>query len=192
MRAAIYCRVSTNEQSSRMQLDELRAHCQRRAWEVVGEYIDEGISGSKKSRPGLDKLLAAAREKSFDTVLVYRYDRFARSLRHLVNALADFEEWGIQFVSLHEGVDTTTPNGRLVFGIFASIAEFERELIRERTRSGMRNAQARGVHCGRRAKSIDIDRVRELRRQGVSCERIASAMGERRATIQRRVAKLRL
>ena len=132
MRVAIYSRVSTQEQTTAGQLDELRSYCERRKWEIVAEYTDEGVSGSTESRPGLNHLLADAKRRMFDAVLVYRYDRFARSLRQLVNALCDFDALGIHFVSLHEGVDTSTPNGRLVFGIFASIAEFERELIRSR------------------------------------------------------------
>src|SRR5215472_4324406 len=119
-----------------MQVEELRTYCLRRQWGIVDEFTDTGISGSKESRPALNRLLADARRRKFDCVLVYRYDRFARSLRQLVNALGEFDALGIHFVSLHEGVDTSTPNGRLVFGIFASITEFERELIRGRVRSG--------------------------------------------------------
>jgi DNA invertase Pin-like site-specific DNA recombinase len=125
MRVVLYGRVSTAEQNAAMQIAELRAYSQRRQWEIADEFIDAGISGSKESRPALNRLLADAKRRKFDAVLVYRYDRFARSLRQLVNALAEFDALGIHFVSLHEGVDTSTPNGRLVFGIFASIAEFE-------------------------------------------------------------------
>ena len=136
VRAAIYARVSTrNGQNPQMQLEELRAYCQRREWELAGEYVDQGISGASEQRPALDRLLTDARKRHIDAVVVYRYDRFARSLRQLVNALEEFRTLGVDFISLHEGVDTSTPNGRLVFGIFASIAEFERELIRERVRS---------------------------------------------------------
>jgi DNA invertase Pin-like site-specific DNA recombinase len=144
MRVALYGRVSTAEQNAAMQIEELRAYCIRRQWEIVEEFIDSGVSGSKESRPALNRLLADAKRRRFDTVLVYRYDRFARSLRQLVNALAEFDALGVHFVSLHEGIDTSTPNGRLVFGIFASIAESERELIRGRVRSGLAAARARG------------------------------------------------
>ena len=120
-----------------MQLRELRDYCQRRGWEVAGEYVDAGGTGSKEQRPELDRLLTECCERRVDAVVVYRYARFARSLRQLVNALEEFRALGIAFVSLHEGVDTSTPNGRLVFGIFASIAEFERELTRDRVRSGL-------------------------------------------------------
>jgi DNA invertase Pin-like site-specific DNA recombinase len=190
-RVALYCRVSTSDQNSGAQLTDLREFSHRRNWTIVGEFTDEGVSGSKKSRPALDRLLAEARTRAFDAIAVYRYDRFARSLSHLVNALEEFRGLGIDFVSIHEGVDTSTPNGRLVFGIFASIAEFERELIRERTRSGMRNAKARGVHCGRKSSAaVDTRRVRELRAAGTSWDKIAKELGCCRATIQRRSGRV--
>src|SRR5690349_7233443 len=125
MRTALYGRVSTNDkQDVGMQVREFHEFCGRRQWEIAGEYVDHGISGSKDSRPELNRLMADAKRRKFDAVVVYRFDRFARSTRHLVNALAEFNTLGIQFISMHEGIDTSTPNGRLVFGIFASIAEF--------------------------------------------------------------------
>jgi DNA invertase Pin-like site-specific DNA recombinase len=149
MKCSLYSRVSTTEQSVNMQLDELRSYCGRRGLEIVREYVDAGVSGAKGSRPALNRLMADARRRGFDAVLVYRYDRFARSLRQLVNALAEFDALGVDFISLHEGVDTSTPAGRLIFGIFASIAEFERALIAERVRSGQAAAKRRGVIFGR-------------------------------------------
>jgi len=143
MRCAIYARVSTAEQNAQMQLEELRAYCQRRGWEIANEFVDAGVSGSKESRPALNRLLADAKRRKFDIVLVYRYDRFARSLRQLVNALGEFDSLGIHFVSLHEGTDTSTPNGRLIFGIFASVAGFE-------VRSGVAAARARGKRSASR------------------------------------------
>jgi DNA invertase Pin-like site-specific DNA recombinase len=169
MKAAIYGRVSTSAQDTNLQIREVRQFVQRRGWELAGEYTDSGISGSKERRPALDKLMADAKRRRFDAVVVYRYDRFARSLRHLVNALEEFRALGIEFVSIHEGVDTSTPNGRLVFGIFASIAEFERELIRARVRSGLAAAKAKGIHLGRpplkRLTTTDIRGIRRDRRQ---------------------------
>jgi len=110
MRAAIYERVSTNNaQDPSVQTRELREYCQRRGWEIVGEFVDAGVSGAKENRPQLDALLAACRKRRVDAVVVYRYDRFARSLRQLVNALEEFRSLGIEFISLHEGVDTSTP-----------------------------------------------------------------------------------
>lgn len=166
IRAALYCRCSTNQhQTPDMQVRELREYCSRRGWQVVGEWIDLGISGSRESRPQLNKLLGACRHRKIDALVVYRYDRFARSLRHLVNALDEFRSLGVDFVSLHEGVDTSTPNGRLVFGIFASIAEFERELIRERVKSGLAAAKANGKRLGRPRRTIDVSEARKLRAQ---------------------------
>jgi len=185
MKAAIYARVSTQAaQDPAMQLRELREYCQRRGWEIAGEYIDVGVSGAAERRPGLNRLLDDARHRRFDAALVYRYDRFARSVRQLVNALAEFEALGIQFVSLHEGVDTSTPNGRLVFGIFASIAEFERELIRERVRSGLAAARAQGKRLGRPRREVDFGRIVSLRAQGRSWRAIARELGLGVATVR--------
>ena len=176
--AAIYARVSThNRQNPEMQLGELRAYCMRRGWEVAADYVDTGVSGAREHRPALDRLLAACRKRLVDAVVVYRYDRFARSLRQLVNALDEFRTLGIDFVSLHEGVDTSTPNGRLVFGIFASIAEFERELIRERVRSGLAAARARGKRLGRPRTVVDATRIASLRAQGHSWAEISAELG---------------
>ena len=185
-RAAIYARVSThNGQNPEMQLGEVRAYCDRRRWEVVHEYVDAGISGAKEHRPALDRLLSDCRMRQVDAVVVYRYDRFARSLRQLVNALEEFRALGIDFVSLHEGVDTSTPNGRLVFGIFASIAEFERELIRDRVRSGLAAAKARGKRLGRPAVILDRCRIASLREQGRSWREISREVGVGVGTLHR-------
>jgi len=184
--AALYARVSTHAgQNPEMQLAELRGYCQRRGWEIAGEYVDVGISGAKEKRPQLDAMLAACRKRQVDAVVVYRYDRFARSLRQLVNALCEFDALGIQFISLHEGVDTSTPNGRLVFGIFASIAEFERELIRERVRSGLAVARARGKRLGRPPSRIDAEKVAALREQGLSWREVAASFGVGIGTVHR-------
>jgi DNA invertase Pin-like site-specific DNA recombinase len=185
-RAAIYARVSThNGQNPEMQLNEVCAYCERRQWEVAGEYVDTGISGSKEHRPALDRLVADCRKRRVDAVVVYRYDRFARSVRQLVNALEEFRSLGIDFVSLHEGVDTSTPNGRLVFGIFASIAEFERELIRDRVRSGLAAARAKGKKLGRPQVTVDELRITELRAQGRGWKSIAAELGVGVGTVLR-------
>jgi DNA invertase Pin-like site-specific DNA recombinase len=185
-RAAIYARVSThNGQNPEMQVSEIRDYCERRGWEVVGEFVDTGISGSKERRPALDPLLSLCRKRSVDAVVVYRYDRFARSLRQLVNALEEFRTLGIDFVSLHEGVDTSTPNGRLVFGIFASIAEFERELIRDRVRSGLAAAKARGKRLGRPRKDVDATAIARLRAEGASWATIGKTLAIGEGTARR-------
>jgi DNA invertase Pin-like site-specific DNA recombinase len=186
MRAAIYARVSTNSgQDPHMQIRELREYCQRRGWEIAGEYVDAGVCGAKEHRPQLDVLLAACRKRRVDAVVVYRYDRFARSLRQLVNALEEFRSLGIEFISLHEGVDTSTPNGRLVFGIFASIAEFERELIRDRVKSGIAAARSKGKRLGRPRVSVDALRIAALRNSGASWSTIARQLGLSAGTAKR-------
>src|SRR6266404_4263000 len=192
---AIYARVSTsNGQNPEMQLEELRAYCKRRGWEIAGEYTDAGVSGAKEHRPALDRLLAVCRRRQVDAVVVYRYDRFARSLRQLVNALEEFRSLGIDFVSLHEGVDTSTANGRLVFGIFATIAEFERELIRDRVRSGIASARAKGKHLGRPRVSpkVNESKVRELRASGDSWRSIAKQLHISLGTLFRAARSIRL
>src|SRR6267378_7113435 len=190
MRVAVYGRVSTAEQNAAMQIEELRAYCGRRQWDIVEEFIDAGVSGSKESRPALNRLLVDAQRRKFDAVLVYRYDRFARSLRQLVNALTEFDALGIHFISLHEGVDTSTPNGRLVFGIFASIAEFERELIRDRVRSGIALAKSRGKRLGRPRVAVDAARIARLRKAGRSWAAICEETGVSKGTAQRAVLGL--
>jgi DNA invertase Pin-like site-specific DNA recombinase len=184
-RAAIYARVSTNNgQNPEMQLEEVRQYCARREMTIVREYVDKGISGAKEHRSALDQLITDCRRRTVDCVVVYRYDRFARSLRQLVNALEEFRALGIDFVSLHERVDTSTPNGRLVFGIFASIAEFERELIRDRVRSGIALAKSRGKLLGRPRGAVDRARITMLRKEGRSWAEICDALGISKGTAQ--------
>ena len=192
IRAALYARVSTlnHGQDPEVQLRELREYCERRGFAIAHEYVDKGISGSREKRPALDKLLADCRKRVVDAVVVYRYDRFARSLRQLVNALEEFRSLGIDFISIHEGVDTGTPNGRLVFGIFGSIAEFERELIRDRVRSGLAAAKAKGKHVGRPRVSVDVLQIASLRTQGRSWAQITLETGISKGTAQRAIADL--
>jgi DNA invertase Pin-like site-specific DNA recombinase len=173
-----------------MQLSELREYASRRGWEVADTYVDEGISGARERRPELDRLWADCRKRRVDGVVVYRYDRFARSLRQLVNALEEFRALGIEFVSLHEGVDTSTPNGRLVFGIFASISEFERELIRSRVRSGLASAKAKGKQLGRPRRVVDRDSVLRMKAEGASLRDIATALGVGYGTVRTRLAQV--
>jgi DNA invertase Pin-like site-specific DNA recombinase len=191
VRAALYARVSTLAgQDPDMQLRELREYCQRRGLQIVEEYVDKGISGSKERRPALDRLLMSCRKRFVDAVVVYRYDRFARSLRQLVNALEEFRALGIDFISIHEGVDTSTPNGRLIFAIFASIAEFERELIRDRVRSGLASAKAKGKRLGRPRVDVDEARIALLRGQGRSWTSIACELGIGEGTARRAAQRL--
>ena len=179
MNAAIYARVSTlhNGQSPEMQLNELKEYCVRRGWAVVNEFVDEGISGSKDSRPELNKLMADAHKRKFDVVVVWKFDRFARSVSHLLRALETFNSLGIGFVSLSEQIDTSTPMGKMIFTVLGSVAELERSLIAERVRSGLRNARAKGQRLGRPHVQVDVVRVRSLRSQGRSFKSIGAELG---------------
>jgi len=187
VRAAIYARVSTsnNGQDPTMQTRELEEYCQRRGWEVAGCYVDNGISGSKESRPELDLLMADARQRKLDVVLVWKLDRFGRSLKHLVNALAEFEALGITFASLKDNLDLSTPSGRLMFQIIGAMAEFERSLIQERVRAGLRNAKAKGRKLGRPRVTVDSQRVARLRAEGCSWSAVCRETGVSKGSAQR-------
>jgi DNA invertase Pin-like site-specific DNA recombinase len=185
-RVALYARVSTHlGQDPEMQLRELRAFAAARGWTVAAEYVDKGISGAKDRRPQLDLLVAGAHSRAFDIVLCWKLDRFARSVKHLVTALAEFDALGVQFVSLRDNLDLTTPSGRLMFHVIAAMAEFERALIQERVRAGLRNARAKGKRLGRPTVSIPQAKVQRLRAQGLSWSRVAEATGVAKATLLR-------
>jgi DNA invertase Pin-like site-specific DNA recombinase len=178
MRAAIYARVSTNGhgQDPEMQLRELREHCQRRGWTVSSEYVDVGISGAKEKRPELDRLMAEAHRRRFDVVAVWKFDRFARSVSHLLRALETFNALGVGFVSLSESLDTSTPAGKMVFTVLGAVAELERSLIAERVRAGLRNAVAKGKRLGRPRVVVDAAQVAALREAGLSWAKIAERL----------------
>jgi DNA invertase Pin-like site-specific DNA recombinase len=185
MRAAIYARVSTTNhgQDATLQTHDQHQFAEARGWEVFDDYVDQGVSGSKDSRPELNRLMADARRRKFDIVLVWKLDRFGRSLRHLVNALAEFESLGIAFVSLSDNLDLGTPSGRLMFNIIGAMAEFERELIRERVRAGMKNAKAKGARIGRPRVTVDAAEIALLRDSGLSLRRIAVHLGVSLGTV---------
>jgi DNA invertase Pin-like site-specific DNA recombinase len=178
MRTAIYARVSTTNhgQDASLQTREMRQFAEARGWELADEYVDQGVSGAKDSRPELNRLMADAHKRRFDVVLVWKLDRFGRSLRHLVNALAEFESLGIAFVSLSDNLDLSTASGRLMFNIIGAMAEFERELIRERVKAGMKNAKAKGTRIGRPRVAVDAARIAALRAQGASWRKIGSEL----------------
>lgn len=188
-RVALYARVSTpNNQDPEMQLTELREYSGRRGWQIVEEYTDQGFSGSKESRPALNRLMADACRRRFDAILVWKIDRFGRSLKHLVNALAELGALGVSFISLRDNLDLSTPSGRLMFQIIGAMAEFERALIQERVRAGLRNARAKGKRLGRPRVVVDFSRIAALRAQGRSWAEIKTATGVSRGTAQRTFA----
>ncbi len=179
IRTALYARISTSNcgQSPEMQLRELREYCERRGWTVAGEYVDAGFSGAKDRRPELDRLMLDAHKRRLDVVAVWKFDRFARSVSHLLRALDTFRVLGIEFVSLSESLDTATPAGRMVFTVLGAVAELERSLIAERVRAGLRNARAKGKRLGRPRSVVDTSRVAALRSQGLGWKKIAAELG---------------
>ncbi len=186
-RVALYARVSTNGQDPETQLLALRDYSKARGLEVFSEYVDVGISGSKDSRPALNRLMADARKRRFDAVLVARFDRFARSTRHLVLALEEFDALGVDFISLSESIDTSTPMGRMVYTVIAAVAELERSLIRERVIMGLQRAKAQGKKLGRpKVKANEAQLVR-LHEQGLSSREVAKQLGLSPSTVLRRL-----
>jgi DNA invertase Pin-like site-specific DNA recombinase len=193
VKIGLYARVSTNNgQDPEMQLNELREYCERRGWEISREYVDAGISGAKEKRPELDKLIADAHRRYFDVVVVWRFDRFARSVSHLLRALENFRSLGIEFVSLSEQVDTSTPTGKMIFTVLGAVAELERSLIAERVRAGLRNARAKGKKLGRPRLVSDPGVITRLRSQGASWRAVGLALGVSPATAFSTAAKARL
>lgn len=191
MKTAIYARVSTTNhgQDPELQLRELREYCERRGWPISKEYVDVGISGTKEKRPKLDELVRDAHHRYFDAVIVWRFDRFARSVSHLLKALETFRSLGIEFVSLSEQVDTSTPTGKMVFTVLGAVAELERSLIVERVRAGLRNAKAKGKKLGRPRKVTSAKVIAQMRSQGATWRAIGTAIGVSPATAWGAAAK---
>jgi DNA invertase Pin-like site-specific DNA recombinase len=183
-RVGIYIRVSTTDQNPQLQFDELREYSKDRGWKITREFVDHGLSGISTTRPGLRQLLEAVHQHHLEVVLVWRLDRLARSLAELVRLTQIFEASGINFVSLkNPGLDTTTPQGKLFFGISAVFAEFERDLIIERTRAGLEAAKRRGQKLGRPCTTVKPEDVRRLRGLGLSLRAIAESLGCSKTTI---------
>src|SRR2546423_8782778 len=188
VRVALYARVSTfHNQDPEIQLAELREYAGRRGWQIVEEFVDQGVSGCKESRPALNRLACRRR---FDAILVWKIDRFGRSLKHLINALAELAALGVAFVSLRDNLDLSTPSGRLMFQIIGAMAEFERALIQERVRAGLRDARNKGQEIGRPRLIVDVSRIASLRSQGRSWAQITDETGVSKGTAQRAFAGL--
>lgn len=178
-RAVLYSRVSNlhHGQDPEVQSREIREYCHRRGWPLVGEYVDAGISGAKERRPQLDRLIADAHKRKFEVIVVWKFDRFARSVSHLLRALETFRALGIEFVSLSEQIDTSTPTGKMIFTVLGAVAELERSLIAERVRAGLRNAKAKGKRLGRPAKQVSATQIAALRAQGASWRAVGAQLG---------------
>jgi DNA invertase Pin-like site-specific DNA recombinase len=186
VKAFLYARVSTvdKEQNPEVQLRELREYCERRKWEIAGTFVDK-MSGSKSQRPQWQEMLRQVRQRRCDAVVVFRFNRFARSTRELVNWLEDFEALGIEFVSLHEAIDTSTPMGKLVFKITAAIAEFEVDIIRENVRAGLLHARSRGKSLGRPRRIGNGEQINAQRDAGSPWSAIATKNGISISTAKR-------
>ncbi|SRR5258708_7935528 len=180
-RAAVYARVSTLDQNPDLQLRELRQYADRRGWKIT-EFTDHGVSGSETRRPRLTALTESLKRHDFDVVLVWKFDRLFRSVQHIVQFFELVQHLKVEFVSLTEQIDTGSPSGRLIFHVLASIAEFEREMIRERVLAGLRAAKARGTKLGRPRKQVDTARILEDQRLGRSYSEIAREHGISRTT----------
>ncbi len=191
-RLALYARVSTAEQRPEVQLEALRDYAKARGFEVVHEYVDHGISGAKSRRPALDEMLADARRRKFDAIAIAKLDRLGRSLTHLLAITGELEALGVDLVSLDDGIDTSTPAGRLFFQIRASFAEYERTLIVERTRAGIASAQRRGVRFGPPPALTEHsrDRLRRLHRLGKSQREIARVLDVSKTTVAREIGRM--
>lgn len=189
--AAIYGRVSTlTNQSTEMQVRDLRQLADRRGFEVLHEYLDEGFSGAKSSRPALDEMLVDAKRGKFRILLVWKLDRLGRSLAHLVRLLEDLRACNVELVSFSEGLDFTTTTGKLLYQMLSAFAEFERDCIRERVRSGLRNARAKGKTLGRPRVVVDGPKIGRLRAQGRSWREIVSETGISKGSAQRALSGL--
>lgn len=186
-RAAIYARVSTTDQNPNLQLDELGQYAEARGFNVIGRFIDQGISGARARRPQLDALMNAAKRREFDALLVWKLDRLARSVRHLTAVAGELEALGVDLIVPGQAIDTSTPTGRLLFNMLGSIAEFERDLIRERVVAGMKAAQRRGKVVGRpkRLQRDQRERITRLRSAGRSLREVAKLLGVSKSTVAR-------
>lgn len=185
LRAVGYARVSRLDQRPGLQVDEIRQLGERRGWTVTELFVDHGVSGAKDRRPELDRLLAAARRREFDVVMVWRTDRLARSLRHLVNLLADLSALGVKFVSCREPFDTSVPTGELMVHLIGAFASFERSILIERTKSGLDAARRRGAQIGRPRVTFDLHGARQRVATGEPVAAVARSLGIGATTLRR-------
>lgn len=194
IRVGIYARCSTSDkQNPDIQLLPLREYCKSRGWFCAGEFVDVGYSGSKDRRPELDKLMNLAKKRQIDCIAVWKLDRWGRSLKHLINSLAELQSLGVSFVSYSENIDMTTPAGQMLFHVIGAMAQFERSIIIERVKAGMAVAKAKGVVIGRKptppvylSKIIDV-----LENENLSSRKIAKKVNMPRSTVQRTIQQYR-
>jgi len=189
-RVALYARVSTADknQDPEVQLVRLRDYAASRGIEVVGEYVDVA-SGANPNRPQLEEMMGAARQRKLDTVIIVRLDRITRSLTNLLGLIEDLDRWGVHLMCLDQPIETGSASGRLLVHILGALAEFERELIRERVRDGMARAKREGRRIGRPRRSIDTGRARALLAEGLSMTEVAERMEIPRSTLITRLSQ---
>jgi putative DNA-invertase from lambdoid prophage Rac len=187
LRTALYARVSTSDHNCEMQVRELHEYAERRGWDVTAEYVDTGWSGAKANRPELDRLMKDAALRRFDAVLVWKLDRFGRSVKNCLNGIEALRASGIRFLAVSQSIDTdeSNPTARLLLHILASVAEFEREMIRERVCAGVRNAKHKGKQLGRKRVVFDRAKANEMNARGASLREIAATLQVGRGTVHR-------
>ncbi len=184
-RIAIYARVSTTDQSTDNQLLDLKRYVSERGWTTFNEYCDNGISGTKDNRPALNELMAEAKKRRFGVVLVWRFDRFARSTKHLILALEEFRNLGIDFVSYQENIDTSSPLGSAIFTIISAVAQLERDIIAERVKAGLRRAKENGKKLGRPRAEVSKGEIYRLHSHGLSLRQSATQLNISKSTVAR-------
>lgn len=183
-RCAIYARVSTTEQDCELQLREMRQFAALRGWQIVGEYVDHGFTGTNSNRPELKRLMTDSKKRKHDLVLVWKLDRFARSLKEIVLMLQELSEIGVEFVSQKDNLDLSTSQGRLMMHMIAAFSQFEADLIKMRVKAGLENARAKGIMLGR-PKKRDDQKIRQLRSEGHSLRQVAKLAGVSTMAVQR-------
>jgi DNA invertase Pin-like site-specific DNA recombinase len=189
MQVAAYARVSTtnHHQDPEVQLRDIRDYCARKGWNLAETYVDKGISGTKLSRPELNRLMDDAEAKKFGAVVVWKFDRFARSSAHLINSLQRFKTLGVDFVSVQDSIDTSTPMGECVFTILAAFGQLERTVTVERIKAGLRNAKAKGRLPGKKRRILNLEAIRERMAAGESMRKVAKSLGISPALLSKRL-----
>jgi DNA invertase Pin-like site-specific DNA recombinase len=189
MQVALYARVSTNNhhQDPELQLKDLRSFCEYKGWTIAEVYVDKGVSGTKSSRPELNRLMEDAKSNKFQAVIVWKFDRFARNAKHMLHALEVFQQYGVTFVSTTENIDTSTATGKMVFTIIAAVAEMERSNTVERIHAGLRLARSKGHKPGKKRQQLDLVTIRERMSKGESLRKVAASLEISPALLSKRL-----
>jgi DNA invertase Pin-like site-specific DNA recombinase len=189
-RTAVYLRVSTSDQTTENQLHSIKKYCECQGWTIKQVYTDEGVSGAKDKRPQLDQLKEDIKKHKYDSLVVFKFDRLARSTSHLLECLQLFQSYGVDFVSVTEGIDTSTSIGKMIFTFLGGIAEFERSLIQERIKAALDLRKQQGVKLGRPRVGFDVNKALKLKQQGLSWRELAKKLNVSSATLRRSLTPL--